>query len=660
MSERGQDQGQDVLAGLSDAQLQALNANGFVVVPDTAPQIFSIYQQAAKRDWSLFVTTDAVLHAYHVLFDYALRETESAYLIPALGKLVKGMVPASQEQLRAATGDVQAAARANVAFFAVAQGLLDPSAAAPAEVQDVVAAELHLINAHAGVEKSPLFGDAEDYTQYAPRGHYTRTEDFGRYFRAMMWLGRMGFRLRPGDTPEAIARGRRQTRQAILIILALKSTRLDGEPAWAVWQRIYQPTAFFVGRTDDLSVEDYRPLVEKTYGPDPRPGDLQEAGRLDQFIAAALAVHPPRIVSAPATDRENPAVTTAGLRFMGQRFVFDSYVFQQLVFNQVKDYIGSGQPFTLVQSQGGPIRAFPRGLDIAAVFGSARAADILRREGDADYQGYSEQVAKLQKEVQGLPEAQWTENLYWSWLFSLRPLLQPKGKTSPTFMQSPAWIDKSLHTFLGSWAELRHDTLLYAKQSSTMMATSAPRAPRPVGSYVEPEIEVYARLSALTKQTVSGLEANRVLSNEMKDRLQKMGSLLDALRGMSERELQGQPLTKADNDQIRGIGTFLEKLTTFSQVTEKAITSETDKNMAIVADVHTDLNSGQALEEAVGAAFRIIVLAPIGDQPTPAVGGVFSYYEFKQPLAQRLTDEAWQALPTLPARPSWTRSFIVE
>ncbi len=67
--------------------------------------------------------------------------------------------------------------------------------------------------------------------------------------------------------------------------------------------------------------------------------------------------------------------------------------------------------------------------------------------------------------------------------------------------------------------------------------------------------------------------------------------------------------------------------------------------MAVVADVHTDLNSGQALEEAVGPAFRIIVMAPIDGQPTPAVGGVFSYYEFKQPIAQRLTDEAWQGLP---------------
>ncbi len=128
MSDRLQGQGPDVLAGLSDVQVKALQDNGFVVVPDTAPQIYSIYQQASKQSWPVFVTTDATLHTYHVLFDYALRQTESEYLIPALGKLTKGMMQASLEQMQATGGDVQAAARSNVAFFGVAQSLLDPAA----------------------------------------------------------------------------------------------------------------------------------------------------------------------------------------------------------------------------------------------------------------------------------------------------------------------------------------------------------------------------------------------------------------------------------------------------------------------------------------------------------------------------------------------------
>jgi hypothetical protein len=43
-----------------------------------------------------------------------------------------------------------------------------------------------------------------------------------------------------------------------------------------------------------------------------------------------------------------------------------------------------------------------------------------------------------------------------------------------------------------------------------------------------------------------------------------------------------------------------------------------------------------------------------------ALGGVFSYYEFKWPMDDRLTDEAWQEMSPLPDRPAWTGSFIVE
>ena len=35
-------------------------------------------------------------------------------------------------------------------------------------------------------------------------------------------------------------------------------------------------------------------------------------------------------------------------------------------------------------------------------------------------------------------------------------------------MQTTAWQDKELNITLASWAELRHDTILYVKQSYTM------------------------------------------------------------------------------------------------------------------------------------------------------------------------------------------------
>ena len=83
--------------------------------------------------------------------------------------------------------------------------------------------------------------------------------------------------------------------------------------------------------------------------------------------------------------------------------------------------------------------------------------------------------------------------------------------------------------------------------------------------------------------------------------------------------------------------------------------------MALIADVHTDPNSGQVLEEAVGFSFIIYVKASIKGKDQIVQGPVFSYYEFKQPMSDRLTDEKWQRMLMEghePSLPKWTSEFI--
>ena len=643
-----------VVSWLTEAQRAALETNGFIVVPQGYAQVYQIYQQANDASTPAFVTTDAVLHAFHILYDYALRLAEIEHFIADLEALNAAMLKAAEADYAATAGPAQEAAKQNLAFVAVAAKLLTSDTGVPAPVRGEVEQELALIEAHAGIDFSPIFGYREDYSQYVPRGHYTRNEDFERYFRAMMWYGRMSFHL---VNPEDPAAARRETRGALLIVRALYGSQVGNEPALDVWERIYEPTAFFVGTADDLTVYDYAAVAQQIYGGLPDPAALADEAKLDAFIAAARQLRPPAIVGGYVTDQEDPKVVTQGFRFMGQRFIPDSYMFQQLVYDKVKGYRGTGEPFT-ISPMGN--RAFPRGLDIPAVLGSARALAILTAADDANYDGYAEQLAKLQDEFAALPEEQWTANLYWNWLHTLRPLLEVKGEGYPYFMQSPAWVDKDLHTWLGSWTELRHDTILYAKQSYTMIETAIGPEPQPARGYVEPQPEVYARLAALTAQMQAGLGERGLVGDEMRWKLDQMGQLLLALTAISEKELRGEGLTEEEYTTIRTIGDTLEGLTTFSEKVKDEITSQADERMALVADVHTDLNSNQVLEEGVGDAFPIYVVVLVEGQQVVTMGGVFSYYEFKWPIADRLTDEAWQALSPRPDRPGWTGSFIIE
>src|SRR5438445_13753333 len=120
-------------------------------------------------------------------------------------------------------------------------------------------------------------------------------------------------------------------------------------------------------------------------------------------------------------------------------------------------------------------------------------------------------MEKVRAQVKGLPASQWTENLYWSWLYTFHPLLVPKGPDSgyPSFMTNQAWTRKDLNAVLGSWTELKHDTILYAKQSSAV-GTGAP--PQPPKGYVEPEPDFYARVAALAAMTRDGLLARGLIA----------------------------------------------------------------------------------------------------------------------------------------------------
>ena len=632
--------------GFSEHAEEMLAQNGFVVTPSTYKQMYDIYNFCHEENIPVFVTTDAVLHAYHILFDYGLRVLEMQMFYDDLVALTSGMVDEVYEQVQAAPeGRVKQAAVRNWAYFWVAGQLLGDGGAVPAEISERVQEELDLIDGHAGFEASPIFGYQEDYSQYVPRGHYTRNSTLEAYFRAMMWYGRMMFRVDPDTNDTANVAGKMETTQALLIVKALSKLQVGAEPATDVWDRIYEPTVFFVGRTDDLNVYDYLDTGKTVWGedfPDVFLTELADTTKLEAFIDSAKTLRNPMINSSWVGDWEDFQIKTKGFRFMGQRFIPDAYMFQQLVHRLVYG------------------RFMPRGLDVMAVLGSSRAYAILGDlYGETLNPDYEPQMTKLRDEFGSLESAAWAQNLYWNWLYTLMPLLFDKGEGYPLFMQNQAWTDKELNTALGSWAELRHDTILYAKQSYSEF-TGVPTPPDRTRGYVEPNPHLYARLAALAGWMNAGLSERNLLPEEFEGKLDTLETLLLDLKAISEKELTNQALSDAETETIWRFGETLESLLTFSPEVSGQVENDTDDNMAVVADVHTDPNTETCLEEGVGYPFQIFVVCPVEGSLIITQGAVFSYYEFAQPMADRMTDEAWQEKqagsdPTLP--PAWTTSF---
>lgn len=628
----------------SDAQKKKLVQNGFVVTPSNAEQFFHIYESlhyGISPRIPNFITSDCVLQLYHLFYDFTLRAIEVDELLPALTNLTRAMLSDSIKQYQEITSPaLKTACLKNISFFGVAAKLLGIEVASlPQECASQVQNELQKIEKHQSRENSSIFPWQHDYTQYIVRGHYTRSEELQKFFMVMMWYGQNPFPFEyEGERTE------QQILQALLITHLLLTSTIDSEALIGLWEKVYSITALYVGSTDDLNVHHFGKLMEEAYGKSPPPDALADKEKLDLFYENSKKLTQPRIVG-----------TLLGIpsglqfRFMGQRFIPDSYIMQELV--------------------SWPARPWPKGLDVMAVLGSKQASlflDTLYQEPEK-WEGYLPRRKKLEKEFANMDEKEWYQNLFYGWLYTLQALLEKRGKGYPSFMQNTAWEDKELNTALASWAELRHDTILYGKPSGAEGDGPREEVPQPKG-YVEPVPEFYNRLIKLVRLNKKILSDCGYFSEKIKKIADRYEDLLRFLRKVSQKELQEIPLNPEEYERIRRFGGTMEGLSISMVELEYKVplrgwfeVTGPDQEVACIADVHT--SSGKCLEEAVGHINPIYVVVPIEGKLHLTRGGVFSYYEFKYPADRRLTDEAWQEMikrGRAPDPPSWTSSFTAD
>ncbi len=653
----------------SEKAQKLFNKNHFVVMPSDEKEPYKTYERAGEEDDSVFVTTDVVLHTAHLLFDYTLRYIELKYLYPVLEDLSDKMMDASKAQYQSLENkELKEKARLNYAFFAVVKKILDPYFMPELETQGLVNAELRLIRSASQQQPHPLLnyiGDKnytmEDYTQYVPRGHYTRRNKLKAYFKAMMFLGRMDFELKPGNSSEDINNGRKMTQQALLMTDAI----FHEKNTIKLYKKLDSIIQFYIGSTDDPGIREYHKVMIDVYGENYEIRNFSNHGKLDTFISKMLKTRKPAIISNTFTGpADRTAQSQHGFRFMGQRYTMDAYFFQALTGLQYEGKLSDNKkPFTYVSGE----RGFPRGLDIMAILGSQRAIEILNQSGDTNYKNYHAIIHKLKAAVQNFTQSEWNQSLYTKWLHALVPLLKtPVSDYAQKFILTSAWQDKSLFTSLASWTELKHDTVLYAKQPyQTPIGTVASHIDElefPCG-YVEPYPETYARIKEMIIKLSNMLDDLGVKEEEITGNYKSFTEILEKLEYFAKGELEGKTFTKSEYSDLQYLVGVLEDIKGFSPEIMRKITDGSDDKMDVIADVFTNPQAGQVLEEGVGKPLNIFVY--IDDKMGKRIcrGVVFSYYEFKWPMTDRLTDKKWQQMGKLnkrPEMPVWTKSFYVE
>jgi len=322
---------------------------------------------------------------------------------------------------------------------------------------------------------------------------------------------------------------------------------------------------------------------------------------------------------------------------MGQRFVPDSFIFSTLTQGDEKADAATGQR----------LPSTPTALMVSTLMGSKTSAallnDWIKTNAPQSDKVIADRMATLESYFKGTSQEQWTQNIYWSWLYAIKSLFTDNmDKTGyPAFVKSEDWSKKNIQSFLGSWTELKHDTLLYAKQSYAELGGGGDvLPPKPiVKGYVEPNIEFFDRMIALLKFSDSGLEKFGLLSSDFGSRNDRLLENLEFYRKIAVAELQNEKISDDDFEKLRlsygSISGVLNPL-------PGEMYTEKDARSALIADVHTDAAKGQVLYEADGIPNYIFVAVKDANGTRLTKGLVYSYYEFTNPAGKRLTDDDWQ------------------
>jgi len=618
---------------------QQLGQDGFAIVPARHNQLFEVYEQNDYQEFPNFVTTDLFLQLYHLYFDCMLRELEEAHLLKLMTNFSRHMFYAIDRQLNWSGGDetVQKAALKNCVYYSIAHYLFTGEYLGTPDVQKLAQAEAEL--AMAGMDNFSTF--MEDYKEitypyslYRPRGHYTRSENLKRYFRGMMWLQTANFGLR----------NKAEVQAAVMQTYAFKYD----DQLVIIYKTLDELITFLMGKPDNLTIMQVWAEVKKL--------DMQMEDLLHNDEAMAkLTAKLNEIGDKQTRIRPKFEKTSHNkINIMPQRYQPDGEVLQEMV-----DY--DNRPTK---------RATPKGLDFFAAMQVSAAEQILLNE-QSQWTGLKPMLEKMKQRMQ---EITWSETIATEWMSTLRSLCDRDPQLNlPYFMVTDEWNLKDLNAMLASWAELKHDAILYAKQPAGAECGGGGPPEPVVKGYVEPNIGFWKKAITLLDNTERLLKEQNMLTEKVKDATERIREEAQFLLSVSEKELAGKELNDEEYDQLQYVGAIFENIS-LDLVREPdqylmgwSDVQGADKKVALVADVYTanaDNNPNKSiLFEAVGDADEIYVIVEIGGYLYLTRGAVLSYREFIQPIdLPRLTDEEWQEqLKKNPRKgvPDWMKRIIV-
>ncbi|NLB84139.1 MAG: DUF3160 domain-containing protein, partial [Synergistaceae bacterium] len=503
-----------------------------------------------------------------------------------------------------------------------------------------------------------------DYTQFTPRGHYEKTSRSRAYFRTMIWLGQLGWELK--DDKGAV--------DALNFALAMSHKRTIGDKPkrsaeappipfnspLEAWTRVMEVSSFFVGYPDSASYPEWRALLLEKAGVSSFTADTcGDTAVVERIQKASEQLLP----STPHFKALFSPASTEIFCVFPQRFTVPWVITDELTYK-----LGVREDLPVLFSS----------LWVAALTGNKYAMELIPKqlplnlaalpaataEGAPVSQGKVEisedrlqsvtaampgTIEALRKKLAAEPEAAWYSSIGTAWMGLLGTLTSEYGKGYPLYMQSPLFAAKQLETQLGSYTELRHDTILYEKPNYAEMGDGGYEdPPKPlVRGFIEPNLPFWNEMIRVVAYISDGFKKNGLfpMDTEEYGALPEFGQTVERCAKLAAEELAGKSLSEEDHEFLR---LFPLDYMAAPANGSGAVVSDELFQSGLIVDIQTTnldpqaLGAPAVLYQATAEPSLMLVLVGNEDAPRVVLGMAFDHREFTAPHGRRLTDSVWK------------------
>jgi hypothetical protein len=669
---------------LTNYEKELIAKHGFMVSERLSKLSFGeSFLEIYQNDLPVFVSSDAILHAFHVSYDRILKDVELGLLIERVGDILNNLSSAMPQlhDKYSSNPEMEQMLKDVDVYLTVPRKLFNETATPfYSDNSSYVDEIINEITNEQGYKTFTLFSEncrVMDWSQFKPRGHYVDNyrPELAEYFRVMMWLGRIEIyllspRSYPYDCPPPSFKDiQRQTIDALLVdeLFNLAGVR-------PLYEEVEDILQFFVGKSDNVTLPDLQYL--KNAVGIVNTSELLDSLKLVEFQdtlknqSFAYQLILSQILTSDPFKPDSIIPASSFLLF-GQRFVIDSYVTGSVVYDRI---LYNNQKIC---------RLFPSALDVLFSLGNDAAAQLLQTELDQFH--YSSNLSALRYLIDNYDNEFWQSTLYNSWLGNIRSLNPPAEKNNlPDFMQTAAFWQQKMNTQLSSWTQLRHDNLLYAKQSYT----GGTLCVYPY-TYIEPFPELYLNLKAIADIGLNKFQSvtfsNLYYNERIIEYFEILKNVSDTLASVAQKELDGIEFTSEEKDFLKRVvynrtagsgqspydGWYANLFYNDKFYYDPDFGGSNPGLMGsdyLVADIHTTptdcdgIVTGWIPHVGTGPVNLGVWVTELPDgQLTAFIGPVLSYYEYVTDDFERLTDSEWEETYLyFSMRPDWVNIYLAD